>query len=74
MFLRLFIFEFIFFSRIIRFNLIGSFIFKNSNIIIFALRYNKNKEKQFYKDNLNRFIYILYKIVNRKYYYFIIKY
>ena len=38
-----------------------------------ALRYDKNKEKQFYKDNLNRFIYILYKIVNRKYRYFIVK-
>ena len=48
--------------------------FKDFNIIIFALRYNKNKKKQFHKNNLNRFIYILYKIANRKYRYFIVKY
>ena len=50
------------------------FIFKNSNIIIFALRHDKNKRKQFYKDIANYFTYISYKVVNRKYRYFIIKY
>ena len=50
------------------------FAFKNSNIIILALRHDKNKKKQFYKINLNHFMYIFYKVVNRKYRYFIIKY
>ena len=76
-------------SNIIKFDLIiydvinekrYMFVIKKDNIVIFAHRNNNNKNKQFVKsdfdgfDFINHKIYIFYKIVDRKFNHFFIKY
>ena len=53
---------------------------KKNNVIIFIYRNNNDKNKQFVKgdfdgsDFINREIYIFYKIIDRKFKHFFIKY